>query len=149
MPSTRVFGFQIWNSDLIEFKKGLGLPLGDKGEVVIPDLFLQNNSFKASVVRGIFDTDGCVYLEKKNGKLYPRLEITTISNKLANQLRRLLIEMSFRATKYSIKPKEINRRLYHRISVRGVEMFHKFMSVIKPANPKHIAKYEKFRKSFK
>ena len=39
MPSTRVIGFQIWNNDLINFKKNLGLPLGHKYEVKIPKNF--------------------------------------------------------------------------------------------------------------
>ena len=30
MPSTRVYGFQIWSNKLIKFKKDLGLPLGKK-----------------------------------------------------------------------------------------------------------------------
>lgn len=45
MPSTRVFGFQIWNDDLINFKQQLGLPLGKKLDVIIPKIFIKKKKF--------------------------------------------------------------------------------------------------------
>ena len=57
MPSTRVFGFQIWNNELIDFKHKLGLPLGKKFDVSIPYVFLEDTELISSVIRGIFDTD--------------------------------------------------------------------------------------------
>lgn len=41
MPSTRVIGFQIWDDKLVNFKKDLGLPLGEKTSVKIPSVFCQ------------------------------------------------------------------------------------------------------------
>jgi len=73
MPSTRVIGFQIWNNKLIEFKQRLGLPLSEKSEIEIPKTLLSNNRLKKAVIRGIFDTDGGIYLERKNKKIYPRM----------------------------------------------------------------------------
>src|SRR3989344_4533561 len=86
MPSTGVFGFQIWNDDLIRFKHKLGLPLGKKITIFIPKAFLASRELKSCIIRGIFDTDGCLFLEKKNNKLYPRMEITTVSKALADQI---------------------------------------------------------------
>jgi hypothetical protein len=146
MPSTRVFGFQIWNDKLINFKVKLGLPLGKKFNISIPSHFLENNNLKIAIIKGIFDTDGCVYLEKKNGKLYPRIQITTISSKFAEQLQKNLTELGLRATNYSwLANKDFNRKRAYLITVRGVEMFDKFMNIIKPANPKHIRKYEYYK----
>lgn len=65
MPSTRVFGFQIWNDELVKFKQKLGLPLGKKWDISIPKIFLKESNSKIAVIRGIFDTDGGIYLEKK------------------------------------------------------------------------------------
>src|SRR3990170_1793939 len=100
MPSTRVFGFQIWNDELVKFKQKLGLGIGPKLNVRIPDIFLSNNKLKIAVIRGIFDTDGCVYLEHKNNKLYPKMEVTTISPLLAEQLKSIFNELGLRATMY-------------------------------------------------
>jgi hypothetical protein len=145
MPFTRVIGFQIWNDDLVKFKEKVGLPLGKKLKVEIPKKFLLNKKLKKAVLRGIFDTDGGIYLEKKNNKLYPRLYITTISLTLANQLLNLFNGIGLRATKYSqLSNKEFNRKRLYIITIRGVKMFHKFMKKISPKNPKHIKKYKNF-----
>lgn len=150
MPSMRVFGFQIWSSDLVKFKQNLGLTIGPKLDLIIPEKFLENNDLKISVLRGIFDTDGCIYFEHKNHKHYPRIEITTICKRLVEQLKNLFIELGLRATihksNYTIKG---NRKQAYRVVIRGEEMLEKFIKVIKPANQKHIAKYETNRKSFK
>ncbi|MFA5019988.1 MAG: LAGLIDADG family homing endonuclease [Candidatus Pacearchaeota archaeon] len=145
MPSTRVFGFQIWNNELVEFKKKLGLSLGRKLNISIPAVFLKDDILVASVLRGIFDTDGGIYLENKNNKLYPRLEIRTISLKLANQLQYNFNNLGLRATMHSeLFNKKVNRQKTYVISIRGEEMFHNFIKTIKPANPKHMSKYRKF-----
>jgi len=150
MPSTRVFGFQIWNNELVRFKQNLGLPLGKKFDVVIPESFLVDDNLKIAVIRGIFDTDGCVYLEKKNNKLYPRLEIGTISKILGQQIQKIFIKLGLRATIHlDTKGKKDSWLQVYKISIRGVEMFYKFMNIIKPANPKHIKKYNLFKESFK
>ena len=149
MPSTRVFGFQIWCNKLVDFKKGLGLPLGKKFDIEIPLVFLESDKLKSAVIRGIFDTDGCVYLQPKYGKLYPRLEIVTISKKLSEQLLRSLNDLGLRTTCYSSSSNILNRMKVYKITVRGVEMFDRFMEIIKPANPKHIRQYILFKETFK
>ena len=150
MPSTRVFGFQIWNSELVKFKKSLGLPLGKKFDIEIPSAFLANDELRRAVIRGIFDTDGSINLEKKNHKLYPRIYISTICPTLAQQLQLLFNELNLRATLYSVlNNKDFNRQKEYRITIRGVEMLHKFMNMIQPKNPKHIAKYQNFLASKK
>ena len=150
MPSTRVFGFQVWSDELVKFKQELGLPLGFKRDIKIPPAFISSEKLKAAVLRGIFDTDGGIYLEKKNNKLYPRMEIKTISSSLANQLRDIFNELGLRTTSYKESfVKKGNKLESYAIVIRGAEMFHNFMSIIRPQNPKHIAKYNRFIQSFK
>ena len=148
MPSTRVIGFQIWKDSLVNFKKDLGLPLGSKHKIQIPEILLYKKIFKKAVVRGIFDTDGGIYLERKNNRLYPRLYITTISFILSQQLSGILNEIGLRSTIYSqLYNQKFNRKRSYIITVRGREMFHKFIKEINPKNPKHIEKYRIFLKS--
>jgi len=148
MQSTRVIGFQIWDDNLIAFKKNLGLPLGKKTNITIPPEFMSDNKLKKAVIRGIFDTDGGIYLERKNKKLYPRMHITTISFELSEQILNLFNELGFRATRYSqLYDKYFKRKRAYILSLRGVEMFNKFMKEIIPKNPKHFAKYQKFLNS--
>ena len=78
IPSTGVYGFQKWSDDIINFKnKVLKLPLGKKLNIKIPKVFISNEKLMISVIRGIFDTDGTIYLEPKYEKLDPRIEIGT------------------------------------------------------------------------
>lgn len=145
MPSTRVIGFQIWNNDLIKFKEKLTLPLGKKYNIKIPKILLKNNKLKKAVLRGIFDTDGGIYLEKKNNKLYPRIYIATISLELSQQLLDLFKEFNIRPTRYSqLYNKNFNRQRSYIITIRGEKMFHKFIKEINPQNPKHQRKYQIF-----
>ena len=150
MPSTRVFGFQIWSTNLIEFKETLGLKTGPKTEVAIPSKFMINSQLKNAVLRGIFDTDGCLYLEKKNNKLYPRLQISTISINLANQLKEILEGENINAkVNKSHRTLKGNRKPSYVTVVRGPTMLEEFMKKIKPQNPKHIKKHIFFKESFK
>ncbi|MEK6890760.1 MAG: LAGLIDADG family homing endonuclease [Nanoarchaeota archaeon] len=148
MPSTRVFGFQIWSNELIKFKESIGLPLGKKFNISIPKIFLDNKELEKSVIRGIFDTDGGIYLEKKNNKLYPRIYITTISSILSEQLKNLMQNLGLRTTVYSqLFNKNYNRQTAYSVTIRGEVMFHRFMEEINPKNPKHIEKYHLFLNS--
>jgi intein/homing endonuclease len=146
MPSTRVFGFQFWSSKLVKFKEKLGLPLGKKLEVFIPEIFLKNDELKRAVIRGIFDTDGGIYLERKNNGLYPKVYISTISFKLANQIKKILEEFNFIPTLHSQHYRKNRQKLYV-VSLRGIKMFNRFMLEISPKNPKHENKYELFLNS--
>ncbi len=148
MPSTRVIGFQIWSDELVEFKKRLNLPLGKKFEIQIFPRLLKKTNLKKAVLRGIFDTDGGIYLEKKNKKLYPRIYITTISFKLSEQLLNLFRGLGFRITRYSqLYNQKFNRQRSYILTIRGTKMFHKFMKKISPKNPKHNQKYQLFLES--
>jgi len=145
MPSTRVYGFQIWNSELVKFKQKLGLPLGKKFELSIPEVFLKDVTLVKATIRGIFDTDGSIYLEKKNGKLYPRVYIKTISKNLSEQLFKIFSALGFMVTVFSqLDNKDFNRQRAYTINIRGVEMLHKFIKEIQPKNSKHLAKYKRF-----
>ena len=93
MPKTRVFGFQLWNCDLVKFKQKIGLPLGKKFDIAIPEAFLKNNELKKAVIKGIFDTDGGIYLDP-NRNLYPICYITTISKNLSQQIHTIFKELN-------------------------------------------------------
>ena len=67
---------------------------------------------------------------------------------LDDALLKLFNELDLRATRYSqLYNQNYNRKRSYIITIRGVEMFHKFMKVISPKNPKHIKKYKYFLNS--
>jgi len=139
MPSTRVHGFQLWSNELVYFKaRVLELPLGPKGQISIPGPFLSKMAMAKAVIRGVFDTDGCLYLEKKPNRLYPRIEITTISQILMQQIRKILCKLDFSVCLCSFKSKDRSRA--YRIITRGDKMLNKWFNEICPANPKFTDK---------
>ncbi|HDZ61078.1 MAG TPA: hypothetical protein ENH46_05210, partial [Candidatus Pacearchaeota archaeon] len=86
--------------------------------IKIPKIFLEKDSLKKFVLRGIFDTDGGIYLENKNNKLYPRIYITTISKKLSEQLIKLFESFGLRPTVYSqLYNKKFNRQRSYIITI--------------------------------
>ena len=148
MPSTGVLGFQLWSDELVDFKGKLGLPLGKKGDIKIPEIFFTKKDTKTAIIRGIFDTDGCVYLERKRGKIYPRVEIRTISTPLAEQLMKIMTGLNIRATRYKTIRKNKNWRDVWCINVRGFTEVREFFTKVKPKNPKHLNKFSKLVSSY-
>lgn len=148
MKSTGVYGFQIWSDDIVNFKhKTIGLPLGPKTNISLPRLFTKKQSLIAPILRGIFDTDGCLYLEKKNKKLYPRIEFKTVSEDLATDIRDCSEKLGLRATKYCLLREEKNWNNLYTVAIRGEIMLHKFFEIIEPANPKHIKKFNLYNQN--
>ena len=146
MKSTGVYGFQVWTDGIVNFKhKILKLPMGKKLDIIIPNCFI--DKYFVDVVRGIFDTDGCIYLENKNNKLYPRIQIGTISRGLSEQLKNNLLRLGFRATAFVEDRRDKGWNNLYTLSIRGEEMLKKWMKIISPANPKHISKFDFFVKN--
>ena len=141
MKTTGVIGFQIWNNSLVKFKHEiLGLPLGKKLDFKIPNVIIGKNLFYA-FMRGIFDTDGCLYIENKRGKPYPRLEVKTISKSFSTNANKLLNQYKINSTYHEYKRKEKNWNNLYTISIRGFSSVRKWMNVIGSNNPKHLKKW--------
>ena len=147
MPSTRVYGFQIWSNELVDYKnKILGLPLGKKRNFSIPSEIIENEELSRNFLRGYFDTDGCLYIENKRGKPYPRIEMASISEEFVKQLEYILIKLGFRFSYYKENRTKQGWFDLHRIIIRGNEMTLRWFNEIKPANQKHVKKFEEWKK---
>jgi len=148
MSSAGVYGFQKWSNNLVYFKnKILHLPLGKKYNISIPKVFTNKHDLIGSVIRGIFDTDGMLYLQPKYGRLYPRIEISTISKVLGLQLNKMINQLNIRLTVYTSKRDSPQLFDVYKVSIRGCQMLDKWMETIKSHNPKHANKYKIFIKS--
>ena len=142
MSSCGVYGFQIWSNKLVDYKsKILNLPLGKKNDFLIPLQIVSNKELCKHFLRGYFDTDGCLYIENKKGKPYPRVEFATISPKFTKQLKEILVILEFRFSLYREKRKKYGWSDIYRFRINGHEQTKKWFFEIKPNNPKHIKKY--------
>ena len=146
MPSSNVYGFQIWSDKLVDYKhRVLGLPLGKKSKFQIPTEIITSAKLSRSFLRGYFDTDGCLYIENKRGKPYPRIEMASISKEFTNQLNRIMLKMGFRTTHYKENRRKYGWKDIYRIITRGNEMTRKWFLEIEPRNPKHIMKFSELK----
>jgi len=148
MPKTGVFGFQIWNNTLVSFKnKKLKLPLGKKIDYKIPTEILNDNNLKIAFLRGIFDTDGCIYIENKRGRPYPRAEIRIACNKLSEKIKVMCLSLGIRTTRYAQNRDKDNWSTIYCISIRGREMVSRWFNIVSPKNSKHITKWDEYLSS--
>ncbi|MFQ6130274.1 MAG: LAGLIDADG family homing endonuclease [Candidatus Hadarchaeaceae archaeon] len=127
----------------------LGLPYGrGKGQkVTIPEKFYSSWSVLMRCVRGIADTDGCFSLTQRvSGRFYPSIQISTTSANLAIQLKEILIKRGFRVyfRKQTRKKEGWNTR--YCVVLSGAEMAEKWMKEIGFSNPRHIRKYDMWKK---
>jgi hypothetical protein len=106
--------------------------------VSVPDCVANSAiGIKQAFVRGLFDTDGCLRFERINAQkmhTYPRIEFGFASRALRNTLMLLLTDLGFR---FFIWTDNTN----FKICISGEKMLHKWMTEIKPKNPKHLKKY--------
>ena len=104
--------------------------------VKIPDKILSNKDFIYSTIRGIFDTDGGIFLDRRKGykKPYPRIIFQTVSNNLHKQLTRYLSK-DFKIYSFFNK-----RRKVYGIEIYGHDQLKKWMSLIGFSNRRHLNK---------
>lgn len=89
---------------LVGFINYLGMPIGNKLKkgLAIPSWIFQKEIYKKAFIRGLFDTDGCIYIDrhKINGKKYSHYGwvITSASKVLIKEIINILEGLNFRPT---------------------------------------------------
>lgn len=125
---------------LVQKLYGMGLLIGDKvkQEVSLPDWTMKSKLFVAAVLRGMFDTDGSVYLDKhySDKRCYSSLcmAFTSYSPNLLSDIRQSLYVWDFHPTS-STK---------NRIVLRRREEVIRFFKTINPRNFKHLKRFTNF-----
>ena len=112
-----------------------GIPRGIKCyTVVIPDeIFRAENKFLKSVLKGMFDTDGGIGLDKRKAykKPYIRINYTSVSEKLAKQIDGFLSQIAI--------PHSLHKQgNAFKIQINGQQNVKKFVSEIGFSNPRHL-----------
>jgi hypothetical protein len=135
-----------YRKELVLFKKILGLPMGKKDNIKIPQWVMKNESFCKSCVRGIMDTDGCITFRKpfkKNKRSYPTLKITNKSKLLIEQLNEIFLQFGLKPSIYKEKGKRRNKiHIRYNVNLNGVKNLDKYLKLFGFSNLKHIKKYD-------
>ncbi len=121
-----------YSVELINFlNKEYGLPKGEKkGNLFVPKRILSEKKLITSYLRGLFDTDGTFYIRRKKD---PVVEISSADKRYLKQIKDNLGLLGFKCSLGK----------FH-LSIYKREDIKRFFELIKPANPKHLNKYEKY-----
>ena len=105
--------------------------------VVIPKEITNRPLFMNHTIRGIFDTDGCVFIDKRKiyKKQYPRITLQSASIKLIKQLEKYL------SKHFKLYVNKSNRDGYRNyIEIYGHKQLETFLKLIGFSNKKHLDK---------
>ncbi len=120
--------------------KRFGFPAGEKTYTIkIPDeIIASKKEFIFATIRGIFDTDGCVFFDQRKPYKdpYPRITLQIASEPLFSQLKDFLSKYFSLYTHYNAK-----REIYS-LEVYGHEQMRKWVALIGFSNKRHLNKIE-------
>jgi intein/homing endonuclease len=146
-----------WGKKVIPFESGRGLRIRIYSKELVMRLvfhfslpFNQGKSSKVKIsqdliskfdrckylLRGIFDTDGSVFMANKPGSPnYPSIEITTTSRTLAFQIRSILIGQNFRVAKIWNYKSKSSKLTAYKVPLNGKNNLKKWLDLIGISNP--------------
>ncbi|MDE2019540.1 MAG: hypothetical protein KGJ13_04290 [Patescibacteria group bacterium] len=125
----------------VDFIHSLGMPIGDKikNHVAMPDWIIANNKYQKAFLRGMFDTDGSIFLDRHliNNNEYYNIgwTITAYADKLRADICQSLWQLGF-SPNCTFPQLSVFLRRHNDIE--------RFFSEIGSHNEKHIARYQKF-----
>ncbi len=112
--------------------------------VKIPDEIMSSDEkFIFAAIRGIFDTDGCVFLDKREKYLkhYPRITLQIASKNLHTQLKDFLSKHFSLYTYAQLRKREkIRSNPIYAIEIYGHSQIEKWMKLIGFSNSRHLSK---------
>lgn len=125
----------------VNFLFSKGMPIGNKmkNNLRAPQWILENPKFQKAFIKGLFDTDGSIYLDKKKikGKEYSYMgwTITTYADRFMNDVVNIL-------NGFGLKP--TNRLTQKSVYIRRTNKIIEYFDRIGTSNPKHSKRYLEF-----
>jgi len=153
--SNTTYGFTIHSKSIFKYlTEVIGLKYGRKDQrLKIPDIFLEDKGLLLILIKGIFDTDGCISFKKryKENPYYPVITISSKSKKLIQQISSFLKNKDFKIVEvYDYKVKDLrNSRGYtviNRIEMNGRDNLKNWLLKVGFESPKHLKKIKKYWK---
>ena len=120
----------------------LGMPIGNKikKNLSIPNWIKSKVAYKEAFIRGIFDTDGCVYFDKHNVKNkkygYIGWTITSYAVILLTDIIKTLKELGFSPT---------NTKSQKSVFMRKQQEIEQYFKIIGTNNKKHYNRFKEFK----
>lgn len=130
------------SKNMVASLKKFGMPIGNKLDhgLSIPKWIAASTKYKKAFIRGLFDTDGCLFLDKHRTKhkLYEHIGwmITSVSPHFREQIVQTMYELGFRP---SCQPSQISVFLRRQVDIR------RFFDEVGSSNKKHLDRYHSFQ----
>jgi len=125
------------NVGLFLIQKGLKIGNKTSNNVKIPEWIFKNKKFVIYFLRGLFDTDGCVYRKYAN---YAQLQFKFAGINLIKDTKKALEFLGFNPTRI-IKDSSDKCRMSWKIYLAKQQEINRFMRIINPKNPKNWKRY--------
>jgi len=122
----------------------LKMPIGPKVNIDIPKYILIKKEFLIGFTRGLFDTDGCVSIQKSGKYEYPFISLSITSENLAKTLVDQLKTLGFNPYICITKPKIKHYRWEFSVRVKGYEQIRKWKEIISSHNHRNIVKLNQY-----
>jgi intein/homing endonuclease len=123
---------------LVEFLNTKGMPIGNKIKkgIGVPSWIKSKLAYKRSFLKGLFDTDGCVYIDshKTKNRIYRHFgwTITSYADTLLEEITGVLGELGFTPTQ---------RASQKSVFLRKQGEIKKYFESIGTHNPKHYKRF--------
>ena len=143
------YGFTVHSKNIFRYlTEAIGLEQGRKDQrLKIPEIFLNDKELLMYVIKGIFDTDGCISFKKKYKErpYYPVITVSSKSKKLIQQISSFLKNMKFNIVEiYDYKVKDIRNSkgytIINRIEMNGKDNLKNWLLSVGFESPKHLKK---------
>jgi len=129
--------------EVVRHLSRLGMPMGNKlnAGLTVPQWIMNSQYYQQRFIRGLFDTDGCVYIDthKTSAKTYRHLcwTITSYADTLIAGVVEILQKMKFSPT---------NRKSQRSVYLRKQKEIHRYFKEVGTSNPKHSLRYAMIKK---
>ncbi len=121
--------FTFWK-DFLGFKPGV-----KTYTVKIPQVIIESGGeYMRATIRGIFDTDGCVFFDRRKSYAnpYPRINLHIANKELSEQI------ISFLSQDFKLYHAYDEKRQIYKIEIYGKEQLKKWISLIGFSNQRHL-----------
>jgi flagellar protein FlaI len=139
---------RIFSKNLVRFKQKLGLPIGNKSQLLkIPKFLRESQDQLRYFIAGLFDSDGCVKRIKREQGIYPRLNITLKNEYIIKELSQIFPEFGISSTFYREEHYDERIKKYTviwKIDVNGYANLKKFLALFPIKNLNHLERLKVF-----
>lgn len=131
------YGISYSSKEILQFKSELGLPLGRKLKLTIPQEIKRDKELLRRCLRGIFDTDGgfSFLTQRDETPSHPRIELGSPNREFMQEISNHLFLFGVKNQLYQKSTEQWT------VTIDGREAIEKFLEEISFKNPRHTTKW--------